>query len=210
MSVGVGTKRKRSTRAVYHDTVPHDDGYGTVFEKPLGTSFVSSWATRAEVDTWATATGWAPLDDLQFALDVNGELYDAALDADVMEELVGQGEKSVKKSKVSVSYLHLPPDCVKLIVILQRRPHVVWMEVHREEYLLEMMRWSGRGDFRTAKQCPDCIARHVEAPGEPRFRCLACALPDLVCNSCCLRRHRLHPFHWIQVCQRIYVIYLGH
>jgi len=75
----------------------------------------------------------------------------------------------------------------------------VWMEVHREEYLLEMMRWSGRGDFRTAKQCSDCIARQAEVPGEPRFQCLECALPDLMCNSCCLRRHKLHPFHWVQV-----------
>ena len=74
------------------------------------------------------------------------------------------------------------------------------MEQYREIYLLEMIRWSGRGDFRTAKQCPDCLAQQAETPGEPRFRCLECALPNLVCSSCCMKRHKLHPFHWIQVC----------
>jgi len=210
MSVGAGTKRKRSTRAVYHNTVSHDGGYGTVVEKPLGLPLLSSLTTRTENDTWATATSWGLPDDLLFALDPNGELYDTAVDADVMEEVIVQGDKSTKKSKVSVSYLSLPPNQVKLITVSQRRLHVVWMEVHREEYLLEMVRWSGRGDFRTAKQCPDCIARHAEAPGDPRLRCLECALPDLVCTSCCLRRHKLHPFHWIQVGNGVYNAYLFH
>ena len=211
MSAGVGTKRKRTARVVYHDSVPHDGGYGTVFEKPLVTSLLSSSTTRTEADTWATATHWGPPDDLLFALDPSGELYDTAVDADVMEEVVVLGDKSAKKSKVSVSSSYLyPSDRVnlKLIDVSQRRPHVVWMEVYREEYLLEMVRWSGRGDFRTAKQCPDCISRHTEVPGEPRFRCVECALPDLVCKSCCLRRHKLHPFHWIQVGQGSYHAYL--
>jgi len=115
-----------------------------------------------------------------------------------MEEVSSAEETVVKKSKVSVSVLQSNYPCFELI-LSQRRPHVVWMEQYREVYLLEMMRWSGRGDFRTAKHCPDCLARQVEAPGEPRFRCLECALPDLVCNLCCLRRHKLHPFHWVQV-----------
>jgi len=109
MSVGAGTKRKRCARAVYHDTVPHDGGYGTVFEKSLGSSLLSSLTTRTEADTWATATSWAPPDDLLFALDPNAELYDTAVDASVMEEAVIPGDKSMKKSKVSVSYLGPPP-----------------------------------------------------------------------------------------------------
>ena len=115
MSVGVGTKRKRSARAVYHDTVSHDGGYGTVAKKPFGHPFLPSLTTRTENDTWATATSWGPPDNLLFALDPNGELYNTAVDADVMEEVVVQRDKSGKKTKVSVSYLPLPSNRVKLI-----------------------------------------------------------------------------------------------
>jgi len=121
MSVGAGTKRKRSEkcsdRAVYQNTVSHDDGYGTVFEKPLGNPFLPSLTTLTENDTWATATSWGPPDDLLFALDPNGELYNTTVDADVMEEVVVQGDKSAKKSKVAVSYLYLYPNQPKLIAV---------------------------------------------------------------------------------------------
>ena len=73
------------------------------------------------------------------------------------------------------------------------------MEVHRDTYLKEMIRWSGRGDFRTARECPDCIVRQSETPGSPEYRCIECSHPDLVCLSCCLKRHQVHPLHWIQV-----------
>jgi len=132
MSVGAGTKRKRAARAVYHDTVPHDDGYRTVFEKPLGNPHPSSLTTRTEADTWATTTSWAPPNDLLFALDPNGELYDTAVDADVMEEIVMEGDKSAKKSKVSVSYLHPPPDGIKFIIVCRGgRMWCGWKSIER-------------------------------------------------------------------------------
>ena len=32
----------------------------------------------------------------------------------------------------------------------------------------------------------------------PEFRCLDCFLPDLVCSSCCVKRHRRQPLHRIE------------
>lgn len=84
-------------------------------------------------------------------------------------------------------------------LFLQRRPHVVWMNLHHQAYLEEIACWAGRGDFHNAKDCPDCIAHCVEKPGSPEYRYEECFLPDLVCSSCCVKWHRVHPFHWIQV-----------
>ena len=84
---------------------------------------------------------------------------------------------------------------------IQKRPHLVWKERHRTDYLDEFIRWEGRGDFRWERACPDCYARGVALPGAPDHRCSDCCLPDLVCASCCVRRHRCLPFHRIEVCR---------
>ena len=84
----------------------------------------------------------------------------------------------------------------------QKRPHVVWKELHRQSYLEEIIRLAGRGDFQSAKDCPDCLARRA-MPCVPEYRCLECLIPDLVCLSCCVKRHRCHPLHRISV--RVYL-----
>jgi len=76
----------------------------------------------------------------------------------------------------------------------------VWKELHRQQYLEEIIRWEGRGDFRGAKQCSDCLARHSSTPGPSEYRCRECFLADLVCQSCCVKRHRTNPLHRIEVC----------
>jgi hypothetical protein len=88
---------------------------------------------------------------------------------------------------------------------LQSRPHVIWKELHRQDYLDEVLRWAGRADFRTAKSCADCLARSVENPGPALYRCRECFLADLVCSSCCVKRHRMHPFHRIEVSNNVQV-----
>ena len=82
----------------------------------------------------------------------------------------------------------------------QKRPHIIWKERYRTEYLEESLRGEGRGDFRRESSCPDCLARGIVAPGSPDHRCADCFIPDLVCGSCCARRHHQLPFHQIQVC----------
>lgn len=82
---------------------------------------------------------------------------------------------------------------------LQKRPHVIWKENYRQAYLDEMTRFAGRADFQGAKQCPDCVARKAEVLGSAEYRCEECLLPDLCCGPCCIRRHRMQPFHRIKV-----------
>jgi hypothetical protein len=75
----------------------------------------------------------------------------------------------------------------------------VWKELFRDTYLDEVIRFSGRADFRASRDCPDCIARLTETPGPPDHRCKECLLPDLVCGDCCVRRHKRLPLHRIEV-----------
>jgi len=73
------------------------------------------------------------------------------------------------------------------------------MSVHRQTYLDKITRWSGRGDFNWAQQCGDCRVRGNATPSPAQFRCHECFQPDLTCQVCCLKRHRMHPFHRIEV-----------
>jgi len=103
-----GVKRRRESSSVYRESVPYDDGYGTVFEREASvrrsrSSWITSVVSRTQTDTWSTATTWGPPDDDHFALDANGDLYDTAVDADVMDEGSIGREKVTKKSRVSVS-----------------------------------------------------------------------------------------------------------
>ena len=73
------------------------------------------------------------------------------------------------------------------------------MELHRQTYLDEMVRWAGRGDAGSTDKCPDCLARSSPIVGAPEYRCEYCFLPDLTCATCCVKRHRGLPLHWIEV-----------
>ena len=70
----------------------------------------------------------------------------------------------------------------------------------RDLYLLEVVRHAGRGDWMNVDKCPDCVARKSPSPEEPQFRCRDCLLGELVCQDCCVSRHRRLPFHAIEVC----------
>lgn len=87
----------------------------------------------------------------------------------------------------------------------EARPHCFWKNNSRQSYLDELLRWEGRGEFMHEDSCLDCIARGHKAV-KPEFRCLDCFLPDLVCQSCCVRRHRMHPFHAIEVCSHHFAV----
>lgn len=66
-------------------------------------------------------------------------------------------------------------------------------------YLDEMIRWEGRSDVISEGRCRECLARGTQPAGAPEYRCLDCFLPDLTCRDCCVRRHRMHPLHVIEV-----------
>lgn len=145
--------------------------------------------THTEQDSsWANLQTWEPIDDTNYALDPeDGEWYDEAVGQDITEQPrrpVVPTKKKYTRSRV------------------QKRPHVVWKDLHRQRYLEEQMRWEGRGDFMSA-QCPDCRARHVESLHPAAYRCVECFLLDLVCKTCCVKRHKTNPFHRIEVCAAV-------
>jgi hypothetical protein len=73
------------------------------------------------------------------------------------------------------------------------------MEQYRTIYLDEILRHEGRGDYIHQEICPDCFSLNEETPGGAEYRCKDCFLRDLVCQACCVRRHRVNPFHRIEV-----------
>ncbi|PPR02990.1 hypothetical protein CVT24_012178 [Panaeolus cyanescens] len=145
-------------------------------------------------ENWRNATSWAPADSSNFALDVNGSDYDQALYASVMDETwttqkdtpkdttEGTTNKKRKRSERS------------------QRPTVIWTEKYRSEYLDELMRLEGRGEFNRMARCGDCVGRRNGVPGPALYRCVSgCFVPDLTCADCCVRRHQREPFHVIEM-----------
>ncbi|PPQ74198.1 hypothetical protein CVT24_012717 [Panaeolus cyanescens] len=133
-------------------------------------------------EDWKNAVSWAPADSYDFALDQSSDSYDHALYAPVMEDKPPT-----------------PPPQKKARSCLSQRPNAVWAEKFRQQYLDELMRLDGRGDYIKSTQCPDCVARKSPAPKAATIRCISgCFVPDLVCADCCVRRHRNLPFHKVE------------
>lgn len=73
-------------------------------------------------------------------------------------------------------------------------------------YLDDLLSLEGRGEF-ISPRCPSCSIDDFDAftaeflvPGpEPCIRCKDCFTGELVCESCCVRLHRQHPLHVIEV-----------
>jgi len=200
----------------FHDPIPFADDFSIVHAREGRLVRVGNERLAVPVEhepqhetdrAWNSAPTWLPADDPQYALDPDGEWYDEVVDRDIMaqDDNLGFAEDSrptAKKkkhvrSKASVSIAHFDGDIGPHFH--QRRPHVMWRDVHRQSYLEEMIRWAGRADFRGADRCPDCAVRRSTVVGQPEYRCRECFIPDLVCQICCVKRHRAHPLHRIEV-----------
>ncbi|KAF8057953.1 hypothetical protein FPV67DRAFT_1676638 [Lyophyllum atratum] len=186
-------KRKRTdlSTAAYHDRVVLEDDFEVIHTREaqpirVGNSsrvIESQRSPQRGRTSWSVGSHWMPEDNTELALDPNGDWYDEALDAPVMEERPSpqvQPKKKKKHTKVST------------------RPTVFWKERHRETYLDELIRWEGRGDARSQVHCVDCVARKAVTPAAAEVRCLECFGGDLVCPSCCCKRHRRAPFHRVE------------
>jgi len=208
----------------FHDPIPFTDDFSVVHAsegrvKRVGNESLSIPGERVPLHqadlTWDSAPSWLPIDDPQYALDPDGEWYDEAVGCDVMaedssaqptENSNSATKKTRVRSKTSVCPAHLTFDIAP--DFRKRRPHVFWRDVHRQVYLEEMIRWAGRGDFCGTQDCPDCVARGSAEPGRPEYRCRECAIADLVCKTCCVKRHRVHPLHRIEVCTFLFFFFL--
>ncbi|KDR65025.1 hypothetical protein GALMADRAFT_149061 [Galerina marginata CBS 339.88] len=155
-------KRPRTNNdTVYHHLIPFNDDIDVVFSRDdltrrVNDSIANAPAPRVPQPStskaWNAATSWVPQDDPEFALDADGGLYDEAVEGDIACKAVQVPKAPRQRSKVS------------------KRPNVVWMETHRQNYLDEIMRWEGRGDFMHAVGCPDCASRKAATPGPPEYR----------------------------------------
>ncbi|PPR02783.1 hypothetical protein CVT26_009394 [Gymnopilus dilepis] len=182
-------KRQRVQDTSYRDAVPLDDDFNQIYTRDGRLRQVGVFKRTAPLprttlvvdSAWNTISSWGPQDDANYTLDPNADSYNNQLEADVMDEAT-PAEKPAKKQRSKVS----------------KRPHVVWMELHRQSYLDEMLRWEGRADASTQGQCLDCVARSTNPPGLAEYRCSDCFIPDLTCASCCVKRHRTNPFHRIE------------
>ncbi|PPQ76891.1 hypothetical protein CVT26_000661 [Gymnopilus dilepis] len=190
MSNGRPKKRQRLPNTSYHDSVPLDDAFDHIHAREgrlrrVGDSVRTAPLPRttliADV-TWNGLSSWTPPDDANYALDSTPDVYNEMLEANVMDQEPPTVDKPAKKKRSQVS----------------KRPHVTWMEQHRETYLDEMLRWEGRADASSQKECPDCILRSTNPRGAAEYRCEDCFIPDLTCASCCVKRHKLNPFHRIE------------
>lgn len=193
----------------YHDTIPMFNDYSTVqssegvFRNIRGSSCATAiqveHSSAVDVGDWNQLSLWSPPDDDQYALNPDGEQFNTVLEADVMKEEPPPVRKQRKKqSMVSVSY-QCHHSAIHTLFFLKQRPHIVWKELHHQEYLEEIICWAGQGDFQEASACPDCLSHCITSPGCPEYWCQECVIPDLMCSTCCIKRHRTNPLHHIQV-----------
>ncbi|KAJ7053673.1 hypothetical protein C8F01DRAFT_1374953 [Mycena amicta] len=71
-------------------------------------------------------------------------------------------------------------------------PLQTWLNYHREDFLLELLRLEGRGDHRYTA-CRGCTV------GTAAFRCTECVQGGLLlCRDCIVKQHASLPFHRIQ------------
>ncbi|PPQ76365.1 hypothetical protein CVT24_008805 [Panaeolus cyanescens] len=194
-------KSKTNNGRVYITDLPHDDEdfRGVQIRDTIQVrqgqlqGIAATSGGRVDVDStqWKKATSWGPEDNTEYALDPKGgQLYDEAVsdDLDLGNNAGEKGSGEKDKGKLRKN----PRSKIS------KRPHVVWKELYRSRYLDELCRHSGRGDFRKVEICPDCVSRGAQSPGAAAYRCESCFLGDLVCQDCCVRRHKKLPFHRIE------------
>ncbi|KAK7030288.1 hypothetical protein VNI00_014305 [Paramarasmius palmivorus] len=65
---------------------------------------------------------------------------------------------------------------------------------HRDQFLAITMILKGRGE-NAPRSCSFCPPK--KEPATPDFRCMDCSSTALMCQDCCVTRHRFTPFHRI-------------
>jgi hypothetical protein len=189
---------------VYHHVVPDD--YSTTRHTQLITDSRSRVVAKPSTFVqlgYGEEDDWADEEDATFALD-DPALYKQELTKSTVDlaSSASQPKTSSKKSRSPRSAASVSNDTLFCLPAdhWQRRNHLVWTQEYRGVYLDEFMQHEGRGDFMTEEKCPDCVARKVknDIPAA-EYRCRDCFIPDLVCSSCCVRRHRQQPLHRIEV-----------
>lgn len=189
----------------YHDRIPLEEDFETVSVRTASLSGPNSFpmtTDRSSVSSsWTFGDSWAPEDSQEFSLDPDQGWYDEAVDADIGDVMEGLEIPPRRRNRSQASVCTRSGWYTSFIalIVLQARPHVFWKNNARDKYLDELLRHEGRGDFAHETRCPDCVSRGVEEPARAEYRCRSCFLPDLTCRLCFIRRHRMNPFHTVEV-----------
>ncbi|KAK7046356.1 CxC2 domain-containing protein [Favolaschia claudopus] len=73
------------------------------------------------------------------------------------------------------------------------RPLNVWARYDQEQYLDELLRCEGRGDYVNQSRCAEC-----GLAGTQEHRCRDCFTDALFCSACMVKLHADNPFHTIE------------
>lgn len=147
--------------------------------------------------------GWSAIESWksQGSRDLGFDLGSSSDFADISVELGPHPRKKRKRSKKSVGFAIVYSQCICTVLTPnQRRINLVWLEVHRSDYLDQLIRHDGRQEASSYPDCIDCVRAAVVPPNEAVIRCLDCMGIDMCCGSCCVRRHGREPFHRVEVC----------
>ena len=79
---------------------------------------------------------------------------------------------------------------------MQDDPNGQWARDHREEFLDEILRHDGRGDYMYQVVC---AGDGNDCGGVPEFRCSDCLQPCLYCRACIVSLHKRTPLHHLEV-----------
>ncbi|KAJ6558713.1 hypothetical protein B0H10DRAFT_2120544 [Mycena sp. CBHHK59/15] len=73
-------------------------------------------------------------------------------------------------------------------------PNALWVSLDRSEFLDELLRLEGRGDYQDQEICAAEMCRN----SAPRYRCKDCMVLCLYCETCIVQLHQAMPLHRIE------------
>ena len=117
------SKRRRTApdTGAYRDVVPFGDDYDVIHSRKIVQRQVRSTTHTAHTEcsaqpniSWDSTMSWAPINNPNYALDTDEELYNDMLEADVMDDISAQQTPLPQKKKQSL-----------ILVSSQLHPHYI-------------------------------------------------------------------------------------
>ncbi|KAK7015174.1 hypothetical protein VNI00_019168 [Paramarasmius palmivorus] len=161
-------------RNVYRDRIPDPFDFEIIpsrEEKVLVTGWTSivNHSPAKGRSEWTRMQEWNTEEREDFALDQNGDAYEAILHGDICDDLwldepqdggiaVNEQPAGRKRKRKSMR---------------AKRPNIYWKENYRDKFVAELLRGKGRGDARQQKACTNC------RKNDGVYRCQDCLSADL-------------------------------
>ncbi|KAL0576155.1 hypothetical protein V5O48_005823 [Marasmius crinis-equi] len=137
-------------------------------------------------DSWHDWREWRLDESREFALDGDSEWFSTLVDSDIFDERIFHPTGAEEE--------HDPTNKKRKRTMRAVRPNIFWAQNLQEIFVHELLRHKGRGNARGQHTCPDC----GDSSRDAIYRCTECFMGVLLCQSCCVRRHTLLPFHRVE------------